>query len=81
MYVARRKVTTSTTGAMILEMGLDLSSHTISMTNCIKLITIRARFRANLAMMIGVQGTLPFFLFSHVQNLKGRNDAKSKAGT
>ena len=81
MYVARRKVTTSTTGAMILEMGLILSSHTISMTNCIKLITIRAKLRANRAPMKDFQGMLPFFFFSHVQNLKGRNDAKSKAGT
>ena len=61
-YVARRNVTTRTTGATILEMGLILSSHTISMMNCSKLIAIKAKFKTNRAPMMGVHGTCPCFV-------------------
>ena len=69
-----------TAGATMLEMGLILSSHTISMMNCSKLIAIKTRFKINRAPMIGVHGTCPCFVWCHVHHLKGKNSAKINAG-
>ena len=79
--VAKKKVEMSTTGAIILEMGLILSRYTISMINCDKLIIIRARFKANRAPITGVHGTGPRLVWRQLHHLKGKNSAKITVGT